>query len=89
MQLAAHWAADLDHERQQQHLSSHAAQPELLVEQSELKAMIAMCHYLVLVACGCSGDVETGTMRSMEPFAGQLCKHMLLVRLYAFCIPLL
>ena len=77
MDLAAQWAAELEEELAQQARSGHGTRA--LVEQSELKAKIAMCHYLVIVARGCSGDNETGQMRSVESFAQQLCQHMLLV----------
>lgn len=77
MDLAAQWATELEEELAQQARSGHGTRA--LVEQSELKAKIAMCHYLVIVACGCSGDNETGQMRSVESFAQQLCQHMLLV----------
>lgn len=78
MKQAADTAAELEEE-----LTKHAASgsdEHAEVETRELKAKITMCHYLVIIACGCSAEYGTARMRCLAPYAEQLCQHMLLVR---------
>lgn len=82
--LAEQWATELESEltdSQQAVPSSgqESSAEQRHLKQRELKAKIAMCHYLVVIACGCSAAPGTGSLRNLEPFAGQLCKHMLVV----------
>jgi hypothetical protein len=82
--VAEQWATELEHElscskktfssSNRRKLSEHK-----LMEQKELQAKITMCHYLVVVACGCSAAPGTVSLRNLGAFAHQLCKHMLLV----------
>lgn len=82
--LAEQWASELEHElANSQEAEARAANEEsaeqLQQEQRELKARLTMCHYLVLIACGCSAAPGTVSLRDLAPYAAQLCKHMLLV----------
>jgi hypothetical protein len=79
MTAAAEAAAELEQTLTEQATSSVDDQGE--DEQRERKAKITMCHYLVIVACGCSAEPGTVRNRSLSRHADQLCKHMLLVRL--------
>lgn len=82
--LAEQWATELENELtvSQQAASTliqDGSAQQIQLEQSELKAKITICHYLVVIACGCSAAPATMSLRNLEPYAGQLCKHMLLV----------
>jgi hypothetical protein len=83
--LAEQWATDLEHELScsQQAASSideKASSKQRQFEHSEIRVKITMCHYLVVIACGCSASPGTVSLRNLKNNAGQLCKHMLLVR---------
>lgn len=86
MKLAEQSAAELEEELRKQATSGFDEQGE--VEQRELKAKITMCHYLVIIACGCSAEPGTVQLCSMAPYAAQLCKNMLLVcpELLLYCL---
>ena len=77
MALAAKSAAELEQERNDQTQSGNMEQWEL--QQREMKAKICMCHYLVVIACGCSAEPGAVGVRSLQPYAQKLCKHILLV----------
>lgn len=83
--LAEQWAAELEQELTEcQEAEASLAEGHLdrkpkHQEMRELKARITMCHYLVVIACGCSASPGAVALRDLEPYAAQLCKHMLLV----------
>ena len=83
--LAEQWAAELEDELtgcQEADASLAEGHPDRgtkQLEMRELKARITMCHYLVVIACGCSASPGAVALRDLEPYAAQLCKHMLLV----------
>lgn len=82
--VAEQWAArlesDLQHCQQAHKPVPHASSPvEITGTQTELKAKITMCHYLVVIACGCSAAPGTVQLRDLHAFAGQLCRNFVLV----------
>jgi hypothetical protein len=83
--LAECWATELEGERiTSQQAATHASPDESGHQrQCELKAKIIMCHYLVVIACGCSAAPGTIPLRSLDQYACKLCNHMLLVCLHS------
>jgi hypothetical protein len=84
-EVAEQWATELRHElsRLTQASSSSRTQhspKQMQLERKELKVKMAMCHYLVVIACGCSAKPGTVTHRDLRALAGKVCKHMLMVR---------
>ena len=72
--LAEQWASALEAELTKlQELDSTSS------GHAELKAKICMCHYLVVIAVGCSAVPGTVALRNLDPYTSRLCKHMLLV----------
>jgi hypothetical protein len=86
--LAGCWATELEEDlKRLQRAAAQANQEESnREERSELKAKVAFCHFLAVIACGCSSAPDSVHLRNMERCAGQLCKHMILVCLYFFLI---
>jgi hypothetical protein len=82
--VAQQWATELEHElncskQTCTNANEQDSSQQRLMEQKELKVKITMCHYLVIIACGCSAAPGTVYLRNLGAFAQQICKHMLLV----------
>lgn len=80
MQLAEKSASDLARELQKKASSVVHKQGEQ--EMKELTAKMAMCHYLVIITCGCPVDAISVQIGDSGPYAKQLCKHMVMMRVY-------
>jgi hypothetical protein len=79
------WATELEHElscskQAFTDATEKRSSNQRQLEQKELKMKITMCHYLVVIAFGCSAAPATVTLRNLETFAAQICRNMLLVR---------
>jgi hypothetical protein len=81
-EVAEQWATEFEHELRcsEQSSSSCNSLKQRQIAQRELKVKIKLCHYLFVVACGCSAAPGTLVLRNLEDFAGKICKHILLVR---------
>lgn len=82
--VAEQWAAklecDLHHSQQTNESISHASSPEEKTQtQSELQIKITMCHYMVVITCGCSAAPGTVQLRDLKEVTGQLCRNFVLV----------
>lgn len=76
--LLDQWATDLHRDLELVSLCTNQ-NTSVKQRQEELKLKLKMCHYLVVIACGCSAAPGKTELRDLEPYADLLCKHMLLV----------